>query len=224
MQVPATSGIFTGAWSIYTNKPDPGTLTSAAAINSGVTALVFFTCREYAAGPLLTRFASGQQYASRRRELAITPLPADENYLTSQTVAWSDLRWNKLLDSGLSGAVTGGVLRTMRTGPRTSLSGALTVGAVCTALQYGFNELSIVRLRYISNLQQQSNCSFEETHDNSSDGAFHSLMKLFGVIPVSDDDYLSKLRRSRELYVKRIAELEAQINEDKSLKDMEKPK
>lgn len=71
-------------------------------------------CREYAAGPLLTRFAPGKEYATRRKELGLDPLPSDESYSSSQAVSWADLRRNKLLDSGLSGALTGGVLRSIR--------------------------------------------------------------------------------------------------------------
>lgn len=45
-------------------------------------------------------------------------------------------------------------------------------------------------------------------------------MKLFGVIPVPDGEYLAKLKNSRDLYLKRIAELEVQVEEEKILKEM----
>jgi len=64
--------------------------------------------------PLLIHFASGEQYARRRRELGISPLTKDETSSTLQTISLTDLRWNKLLDSGLSGVLTGGALRGFR--------------------------------------------------------------------------------------------------------------
>lgn len=63
--------------------------------------------------PLLIHFASGEQYARRRRELGISPLTKNETS-TLQDMSLTDLRWNKLLDSGLSGVLTGGALRGFR--------------------------------------------------------------------------------------------------------------
>jgi hypothetical protein len=42
-------------------------------------------------------------------------------------------------------------------------------------------------------------------------------MKLFGVIPISDEEYLRKLKHSREIYLRRIAVLEKRVEEDKML-------
>jgi hypothetical protein len=41
-------------------------------------------------------------------------------------------------------------------GARAILPGAIVVGAASTILQCGYNELSIMRLRYVSNLRRQS--------------------------------------------------------------------
>ena len=50
----------------------------------------------------------------RRRELGIGNTLDDELPLPSEKLSWSDLRTNRLLDSGLSGAVTGGLLRGLK--------------------------------------------------------------------------------------------------------------
>jgi len=130
--------------------------------------------------------------------------------------SYIDLRCNKLLDSGLSGIITGAALRGIQTGPRAVLPGAMIVGAAATVLQYGYNELSIMRLRYISSLRRsEENRKTTGTALNQiTDSPFQSLLKLFGVVPISDEEYLAKLKRSREIYLKRIGELENQIEEE----------
>jgi len=130
----ATSGIVTGIHAIVKNKPDAGVLVSASAINSGVTAGLFFSAlnfscafaqnvlispdlhlawRELFISPFLLRVVPGQHYAHRRQEVGDAPQEGDEIF-ASQAMSWSELRSYKLLDSGLSGMITGGVLRGMR--------------------------------------------------------------------------------------------------------------
>ena len=50
----------------------------------------------------------------RRRELGIGISPDDVQPLPSEELSWSDLRTNRLFDSGLAGAVTGGLLRGLK--------------------------------------------------------------------------------------------------------------
>lgn len=103
-------------------------------------------------------------------------------------------------------------------GPRRILPGALTVGIACTVLQYCFNELSVLRLRYVSNLKQETHPgqSTQRASNAVFGSPFQSLLKLFGVIPISDEEYLMKLRQSREIYLKRIAVLEKRVEDDKT--------
>jgi len=112
-------------------------------------------------------------------------------------------------------------------GRRAIVPGALTVGAVCTVLQYGFNELSVSRLRYIARLEEENKTVVEkpsvgtlrETQDDiPAPPAFQSLMKMIGFIPVSEEEALNKMTKTRDAYLKRIAELEREIDEDKALK------
>lgn len=106
-------------------------------------------------------------------------------------------------------------------GPRAVLPGAMIVGAAATVLQYGYNELRIMRLRYISSLQRsEENRKATGTALNQVTGSpFQSLLKLFGVVPISDEEYLAKLKWSREIYLKRIGELENQIGEESLTKN-----
>jgi hypothetical protein len=243
------------------NKRNPGLLTSSAVLNSGATAFVFFgmfpgqpslqlsdllkACREFAISPLLIHFASGEQYAHRRRELGINPLTKNEAS-SLQELSWTDLRWNKLLDSGLSGMLTGGALRGFRSrylvtygfthrslrdgrlaGARAIFPGAMIFGAASITLQYGYNELSIVRLRYLSNLRrstaaEEGGRTAEKAPNDVSEPAFQSLLKFFGFVPISDEEYLVKLRKSREVYLQRIAKLEKQVEEETLLKNSPK--
>jgi len=66
-----------------------------------------------------------------------------------------------------------------------------------------------MRLRYISKTSQ----------NKVSEPGFRSLMQLFGFVPISDEEYLEKLRRSREIYLRRIAVLEKQIEDEKLMKN-----
>jgi hypothetical protein len=110
-------------------------------------------------------------------------------------------------------------------GVRAILPGALVVGAASTFLQYGYNELNIMRLGYVSNLHRSPNVeehgsrTVAQSLNKVSEPAFQSLMKLLGVIPLSDEEYLAKLRKSREIYLRRIGELEKQIGEERPSKN-----
>ncbi|KAF8163622.1 hypothetical protein B0H34DRAFT_330712 [Crassisporium funariophilum] len=203
LTISASSAFFTGLYGVIRNTQHTGLLVGTAALNSGITAATFFSFREFVTSPVLTRVAPWAQYAYRRRELDIES-PSD--VLTSPSVNMSieDLRTNKLLDSAIAGAVTGGLLRGLKSGRRAVLSGILTAGAVCTLLQYGCNEISLARLRYISRLQEGNRPA--------------QLLKTVGLLPVSDEEYLNKMERTREVYLKRIAELERQVEEEKVLK------
>ena len=137
--------------------------------------------REYVVSPLLVSTLPFAQYERRRHELGYADTHRPSN---SQSMSWSDKRAHKLLDSGLSGAATGGILRGWRctcfhnrtrysrksltvallAGPAAVLPGALTVGAVCIGLQYAFNEAGIARLKYASRqLSKDEEASLTDT-------------------------------------------------------------
>ncbi len=76
--------------------------------------------REYVISPVLIRTIPGVQYARRRRDAGISQLPTDGD--VPENVSWTEMRTSKLLDTGISGAITGGVLRGMTSEHRVLLS------------------------------------------------------------------------------------------------------
>jgi len=78
---------------------------SLVSFASDVNFLVLIGFREFVVGPALNRISPWQQYAYRRRELGF------EEGSMSSSQAVPNLRMNKLPDSGISGCITGGLLR-----------------------------------------------------------------------------------------------------------------
>ncbi|KAJ8079074.1 hypothetical protein PM082_013361 [Marasmius tenuissimus] len=156
-----------------------------------------------------------------------------ENLETSPQRTISELRTDKLLDSGLSGFVTGGIIRGLTAGPRVALPAGVTVGTACTVLQLLFNQVKISRLQYLSgnvaHTQGGSSTSPSNPTTNSSNtnttstpseaNWTTSLLKFFGIRLLTDEEYLEKLRAQRNGYLERIAELESRIDSEKKEKD-----
>ncbi|KAG5642877.1 hypothetical protein DXG03_001919 [Asterophora parasitica] len=126
---------------------------------------------------------------------------------------WSDLRKHNTLDTGLSGALAGGALRGWKAGPRAILPGALTIGAACTLLQLAFNEAAITRVKYISGLSVSAPV---KPATPPSKPLFERFLGMFGLQPVTDEQYVEKLKATRDGHLKRIAELEQQIETEKA--------
>lgn len=107
------------------------------------------------------------------------------------------------------------------------VSGAITTSAVCILLQYACNEIGVARLRYISTLQEENKSLMMQQSFNPQNGkqvyepsgsVFQQLSKAVGLIPVSDEEYLAKLKRTREVYMRRMVELEQKVEEEKTTK------
>ncbi|KAF9014100.1 hypothetical protein BDQ17DRAFT_442287 [Cyathus striatus] len=105
----AASAFVTGLYGIVKGQPMYPWLAIAAAANTGITAGTFFGLREYIVAPLLVQTAPGVQYARRRRKLGLEPETEELPPLSR-----SELRTEKLLDSGLSGLTTGSLLQVLR--------------------------------------------------------------------------------------------------------------
>jgi len=157
----------------------------------------------------------------RRRELGISNSRDDPHF--SENISWSDLRTNRLLDSGVAGAVTGGMLRGLKS-RRAIVPGAITASVACVLLQYACNEIGIARLRYIVKFQEENKIqpSFKTQNGKQlyepSGSVFQQLLQAVGLIPLSDEEYLAKLKRTREVYMKRVVELEQKVEEEKNTK------
>jgi spore coat protein CotH len=89
-------------------------------------------------------------------------------------------------------------------------------------LQYACNELGIARLRYISKLQEEYKPSFKLQNGKQvyepSGSAFQQLLKAVGLVPISDEEYLARLKRTRDVHLKRMVQLEKQVEEEKNSK------
>lgn len=119
--------------------------------------------REYAVGPALTLIHPGRQYQLRRRHLKNIQ---DGSSSEQRGLSWYDLRTSYLLDSALSGAISGGFLYTWKRpcfhnaytwvcllflGGRPGVVPGLATGALmCTMLQWCVNELNILRIEYVA--------------------------------------------------------------------------
>ncbi|KAF9469369.1 hypothetical protein BDZ94DRAFT_1182175 [Collybia nuda] len=216
------SAFLTGIFGIVAKNAHYGLLAGAAAVNSGVTAVTFFGIREYAVSPILVSSLTWPQYVRRRRELGI----GNNQLELPEKVSWSDLRKHKTLDSGISGFAAGGLLRGWKSGPKAILPGALTAGAICTLLQMAYNELGVTRLKYISRLNKEDPISKIDVPSISTpipQGGAKSfsekVLTLVGLQPISDDEHLAKMKIKRETYLKRIAELEAQLEVERAKED-----
>lgn len=101
-------------------------------------------------------------------------------------------------------------------------SGIKTGALVCVALQYAFNELGMARVKYVAAWQAPSTFSssahqtshFMARSDKEPPKSFWERISAFiGLSKVSDEEYLIKLKRTRDGYLKRIEKLEQQLDE-----------
>ncbi|KAF5330754.1 hypothetical protein D9619_005323 [Psilocybe cf. subviscida] len=202
-------------------------------MNSAITGFTFFGIREFAVSPILTRLAPWAQYVERRKSLGIETPSGDT--LTEEPVEPPSLRMKNLLDSGISGAITGGILRGVRSGRPAVGPGALLGTAVCTSGQYIFNEFNLARLRFIARRNEEKVAERATTREptfNPRTGKqevqelprswTEMILVMFGLVPLSDDEYLGKLKRTRDVYLKKISQLEVAVameEEEKRLKE-----
>ncbi|KAH9484369.1 hypothetical protein JR316_0003850 [Psilocybe cubensis] len=229
MQVPATSAFVSGTYASIRKLPHPGFMALTAAANSGLTGVSFFGCREFLVSPTLNRLAPWSQYAHRRQE-AGRPLSQDP-YSSNTPVSLSDLRTNQLLDSAISGASVVGVFHAISRKPGV-IPVMITAGTVCTLLQYGFNELNIIRLNYISKLREENRPAIADPssriQNNSAplEGSVHLLESLLGFVgfkPMPDEEYLEKLKKTRDSHLRRIAALEQQVRDEREFEESNRP-
>ncbi|KAH0830619.1 hypothetical protein J3R83DRAFT_2074 [Lanmaoa asiatica] len=143
------------------------------------------------------------------------------------SLSWADIRTSRLLDSGLSGGLAGGVLNAWKRGRR-GLAPGLTTGALmCTLLQWCFNECNIFRIRYVSanSVAPAQHSSIDAGQSSSAElsapvalqstavgpplshSPIDRILSMFGQ-RISDEKYLERLRMERDSYLRRIAELE----------------
>ena len=77
-----------------------------------------------------------------------------------------------------------------------------------------------MRLRYASKFQEENKSpsklqNGKQVHEPSG-SIFQQLLKVVGLVQISDEEYLAKLKKTREVYLKRMVELEKQVEEEKN--------
>ena len=102
----------------------------------------------------------------------------------------------------------------MLVGYRRALPGAVTSALFCATLQLIGNEFSVQRVKYVSR-RQTPNRIAPMTENLPSESWTQLLFRSIGFQRVAQDEYLSRLKRERDAYLVRIAELEKQMEEEK---------
>ncbi|KAH6908295.1 hypothetical protein BKA70DRAFT_266172 [Coprinopsis sp. MPI-PUGE-AT-0042] len=215
----AVFGVTAGAVAALGGKPYPPVVAAFAAFNSGCTAGVFFGLREFAVGPLLVYTAPWSQYVNRRRLLGI----GEDGMSEPHTPSIQDVRSDKLLDSGISGAITGGLVRGWKSGRGAVIPGALFASTACVALQYGFNLAAVYRLNHLSKATEATSAPIPSTPSEPQEQIplDRRILNWIGVKSLSDEEFAARLRRQKEAYEKRIAELELQLEEEQRSKSVD---
>ncbi|KAI0320118.1 hypothetical protein OF83DRAFT_665481 [Amylostereum chailletii] len=180
---------------------------SSAALNCGIAGATFFSIREYIVSPALLYTLPSRQFERRRRQAA-RPSGIEEE---PEKLTWWDMRTHKVPDSFSAGGITGSVLDGWRRGPRGILSGSLIGALGCAILQFSFNEVEVQRVKYVSRrLRAASTPSEPTTPPEPQEPLGRRILGMLGMNHLSDQEYLETMKREREVYLRRIAELERQ--------------
>jgi len=191
--------------------PSLGLYASSAALSSGIAGVTFFSIREYLISPLFISTFNANQYIRQRRALSTDttafaePLPP---------LSFGEMRFTRVPDTAASGAVAGALLTSWKFGYRRALPGAVTSALFCATLQLVGNEFSVQRVKYISRRQTPSQTA-PAVETVPSESLMQLLFRSIGFQRVARDEYLSRLKRERDAYLVRIAELEKQIEEER---------
>ena len=113
-------------------------------------------------------------------------------------------------------------LTTSIAGSAAILPGAVTAATICVLLQYAVNEARIARLRYIS--QQDRTSTFQLPVDPSlqhisatepSPTIMQRITHAMGIRKMTEDEYLERMKKTRDHHIRRIAELERRLEEER---------
>ncbi|KAF8212058.1 hypothetical protein K438DRAFT_1805885 [Mycena galopus ATCC 62051] len=212
----------TGLYATFTGKINQK-LATASAFNSAVTAATFFTIREYLFSPTIR--AAFDLSGLRRQGIDEGDSTAPDN------LSWSGLRRHNLLDSGLSGAATGGLLRGLTcephffilypsphfwkptSGPTYHWARSHNRWNGMRLLQAAYNELGIQRIKYVGRLPQAPEVVPLETPTKPA--VTTRILGVLGVRFLSDEELLVKFRREREKHLQKIQELEQKLEAER---------
>jgi len=222
----AVCSLTAGMYGVLKSRP-PGPLFLFSAVNSGIASATFFSIREYLIGPVLVLSLPGKQYELRRQRLegAAEGPSTDVSQLT-----WGDIRSRKVLDSSISGALAGGVLNTWKRGRSGTAPGLVTGAMMCGLLQWVFNEFDILRITHISRAVHPrpvpSIPAAPTQPIETRSPAFpvpvptpepprsltDRIFAMFGH-KLSDEEYLDRIKAQRDNHLRRIEQLERELDE-----------
>ncbi|KAL7423256.1 hypothetical protein Q5752_002556 [Cryptotrichosporon argae] len=148
----AVLGAITGASIGVVRSQNPYALSVNMAANSGLVGLAFFGLREYVVSPALVAARLTPTHARRADALSARArgkLPDAE-----PAASISDVRAERLADSALAGALSGGALSWGLRGRHTALRAGLTASLIATLVQLSVNQVRIVRLQLLASRAQ----------------------------------------------------------------------
>ncbi|KAI6028458.1 hypothetical protein F5J12DRAFT_903426 [Pisolithus orientalis] len=209
MRVPTVCGATAALYGVLGGHP-PARLALFSAVNGGLAAATFFSIREYIVGPVLTLTHVGNHHTRRKEsESAVDGFTG-----TEPALSWSHIRTSRLLDSAISGGIAGGVLNAWKRGKVGLVPGLGTGALLCTLLQWGVNELHIFRIRHVYRTTTTSLPVIGDKSDTHQEAESWGdrILSAFGR-RVSNDDYLKRLKTERDTYLRRIEELERELQE-----------
>ncbi|KAI0362400.1 hypothetical protein OH77DRAFT_49082 [Trametes cingulata] len=205
------AGTFAALHGLYRGSRHPGPLAISAAVNGGIAGTIFFAIREVVVSPVL-------QATVRRSEPAHG---ASTSHSSETQPSWTQLRTRYLLDSAMSGAFTGAVINKWRKGR--VMAGARTAALICTLLQLGYNELGVMRVKYVTRRIQETQPRFDatpappptlpEAQKEPKITFVDRIMGIIGFRKLSDEEYLKTLKKQRDEALARIAVLEREREE-----------
>ena len=100
-------------------------------------------------------------------------------------------------------------------------SGARTAGLLCTLVQLGFNEVGVMRIKFVSRKIQESQSPLPADipalptafEDGPRLSIFDRLLGIIGFRKLTDDEYIKVLKKQRNEALQRIAVLEQERRE-----------
>lgn len=102
-------------------------------------------------------------------------------------------------------------------GPAGIAPGAITATLLCSLLQLGYNELGVIRVKYVSRKLDEARHSRSSIPGHEvvilppepSKPLIQRMLDWMGMPQISDEEYLQRLRLKRANALQRIAEIEA---------------
>ncbi|KAM5534055.1 hypothetical protein V8D89_012236 [Ganoderma adspersum] len=197
------AGTFTAVHSLYRGSRHPTPLALSAAVNGGIVGTLFFGIREAVVRPMLSH--SGYITHSTRSP--------------SSQPSWTHIRMHNVPETAVSGALTGGIVNAWRNGVSGIWAGARTAGIICTVLQFGLNELTVMRVKFVSRKMQESHSAPEiaslplDKLEEPRTSIVDRLMAVIGFTKLTDEEYLKVLKKQRDEALARISILEHERKE-----------